>query len=480
MKTSFSMFLIIFATVAISAEATGSSISGNISYTGASTGPITIVAVTDTTSRGTAAAVVTIASPGVYTLTGLSGGTYYILSTMTSASLDDVKLTDPWGCYGPQGKVTSLVIGADSSVTGINMVLADGSKDYPNPFYRETIQPTSTTQLPDITKPGVDPAIVYDGSRVYLFKHDSSGAASGKVYKIDPYSGQVETTYILALESSPNRICWISRVSFFKGDFWAVGGYGDPAGSGYVNGIFKINLATSNSSNQIPASSGIDLTNELGGLANDGVNFYVGANLKGAVTDPGIIKFNPSQVTEIPAAPFFPLSARPEYLSFGEGCLWTGADADSVRKIDSANGNVLASYDLPTGSAELYFDKMFWKYDEGDNTLQAFSIATVNSTKEFGTQTPSTYTLSQNYPNPFNPSTTLKFGLPEASNVAIVLYDIAGRKARTLLEGELGAGNHSIVFSPENLASGVYFYRMVATQKGGGVFISTKKMILIK
>ena len=93
---------------------------------------------------------------------------------------------------------------------------------------------------------------------------------------------------------------------------------------------------------------------------------------------------------------------------------------------------------------------------------------------------PLTYSLSQNYPNPFNPSTTLEFGLPEASRVAIVVYDVIGREAATLASEDFSAGYHSIRFSPQNLASGVYFYRIVATKKGGEMFVNTKKMMLLK
>ncbi|MDO9576702.1 MAG: FlgD immunoglobulin-like domain containing protein [Candidatus Cloacimonadales bacterium] len=85
-----------------------------------------------------------------------------------------------------------------------------------------------------------------------------------------------------------------------------------------------------------------------------------------------------------------------------------------------------------------------------------------------------------NYPNPFNPTTTIKFGLCEDLNVVIDVYNIKGEKVRTLVNGELEAGYHSILWngkddSGKNTASGVYFYKMKA-----GKFVSTKKMILMK
>ncbi|MDO9577372.1 MAG: FlgD immunoglobulin-like domain containing protein, partial [Candidatus Cloacimonadales bacterium] len=88
--------------------------------------------------------------------------------------------------------------------------------------------------------------------------------------------------------------------------------------------------------------------------------------------------------------------------------------------------------------------------------------------------------LDGNYPNPFNPTTMIKFGLHEDQKVSINVYNIKGEKVRTLVNGELEAGYHSILWngrddSGKTTASGVYFYKMKA-----GKFVSTKKMILMK
>jgi len=88
---------------------------------------------------------------------------------------------------------------------------------------------------------------------------------------------------------------------------------------------------------------------------------------------------------------------------------------------------------------------------------------------------PMTYSLSQNYPNPFNPTTTIKFGLPKAGDVSLVVYDILGRKVTELIHGNLTAGYHTVNFNASNLASGVYFYRIQA-----GDFVSVKKLMLLK
>lgn len=92
---------------------------------------------------------------------------------------------------------------------------------------------------------------------------------------------------------------------------------------------------------------------------------------------------------------------------------------------------------------------------------------------EFGK--PTAFRLEQNYPNPFNPSTTIKFALPEASDVKLTVYNMLGQRVNTLINNKMTAGFHSVPFDASNLASGMYIYRIEAA-----AFTSTKKMMLIK
>ncbi len=85
------------------------------------------------------------------------------------------------------------------------------------------------------------------------------------------------------------------------------------------------------------------------------------------------------------------------------------------------------------------------------------------------------YTLSQNYPNPFNPSTTIKFQIPEPGNVSIKVYDITGREVESLLTKFLNPGEYRVSFIPKNLATGVYFYTLIAEN-----YKASRKMVLIK
>jgi len=88
---------------------------------------------------------------------------------------------------------------------------------------------------------------------------------------------------------------------------------------------------------------------------------------------------------------------------------------------------------------------------------------------------PTTLLLGQNYPNPFNPTTNIAFTLPEAARVTLKVYNSLGQEVTTLVDGNMDAGTHSVVWDGSRLASGVYFYRM---QAGNQVFM--KKMLLVK
>ncbi|HRY83604.1 MAG TPA: FlgD immunoglobulin-like domain containing protein, partial [Candidatus Cloacimonadota bacterium] len=88
--------------------------------------------------------------------------------------------------------------------------------------------------------------------------------------------------------------------------------------------------------------------------------------------------------------------------------------------------------------------------------------------------------LNQNYPNPFNPETTISFNLPKAGAASLNVYNVKGQLVKTLVNGELAFGNHSIVWNGTDnngaaVSSGVYYYRLNA-----GNNTETRKMVLVK
>ncbi|HEX2788362.1 MAG TPA: T9SS type A sorting domain-containing protein [Ignavibacteria bacterium] len=88
---------------------------------------------------------------------------------------------------------------------------------------------------------------------------------------------------------------------------------------------------------------------------------------------------------------------------------------------------------------------------------------------------PAEYSLKQNYPNPFNPATTINFAVPTNQFVTLKVFDKLGREIATLVNEMKTAGNHYVNFFADDLASGIYFYKIQA-----GDFTETKKMMLIK
>jgi photosystem II stability/assembly factor-like uncharacterized protein len=88
---------------------------------------------------------------------------------------------------------------------------------------------------------------------------------------------------------------------------------------------------------------------------------------------------------------------------------------------------------------------------------------------------PLDFKLSQNYPNPFNPTTQIEYSLPKSEHVKIFIYNTIGQKVRTLENGVVSAGLHEVIINAQDLASGIYYYRIEA-----GKFHDVKKMILLK
>ena len=96
---------------------------------------------------------------------------------------------------------------------------------------------------------------------------------------------------------------------------------------------------------------------------------------------------------------------------------------------------------------------------------------------------PEHYVLGQNYPNPFNPSTTIRYGLPRASRVSLILYNTIGQAVVRLVDADEDAGFHEIRLDAAGFASGVYFYRMLAHPvegAAGAAFGQTRKCLFLR
>jgi len=89
---------------------------------------------------------------------------------------------------------------------------------------------------------------------------------------------------------------------------------------------------------------------------------------------------------------------------------------------------------------------------------------------------PAQFFVDQNYPNPFNPSTQIKFGITEAANIDLRIYDALGREVAILISNQfMSSGFYNVKFDASNLASGTYVYRLTA-----GANTVSRKMQLLK
>jgi len=170
--------------------------------------------------------------------------------------------------------------------------------------------------------------------------------------------------------------------------------------------------------------------------------------------------------------------------SQGEG---TGYDYATIKYNSSGVQHWIERYNGPAGNnmdcaRSLALDASGNVYVTGDSwgSLTNRDYATIKYSQIMGiqpvtNQIPSAFGMEQNYPNPFNPITNVKFQIPNDAFVKLTVFDILGREAAVVVNGQLKAGIHEVEFDGSNLSSGVYFYQIKS-----GSFIDTKKMVLIK
>jgi hypothetical protein len=102
---------------------------------------------------------------------------------------------------------------------------------------------------------------------------------------------------------------------------------------------------------------------------------------------------------------------------------------------------------------------------------QLYMVASLTEAVAF----PEAFSLDRAYPNPFNPTTTLSFAIPVDSEVILSIYNLQGRQVSTLVNGNMAAGYHSVVWNADRYSSGVYIVKMMTSE-----FTKTQKLMLMK
>jgi len=190
------------------------------------------------------------------------------------------------------------------------------------------------------------------------------------------------------------------------------------------------------------------------------------------------------------------ISDLPEFLEFSADTslslnIWEYVDdvetQDSLLSynFNTSNDSLIVAFEVKSGLLTLSANPEFSgevslfvtvSDDSGATAKDTIKImVNPNVIADWNDQIPTDYVLYQNYPNPFNPMTTIKFGLPRASNVKIEVYNILGQRVAVLLDGYKPAGYHSVKFDASNFGSGLYIYRIQADH-----FSKVMKMLFVK
>ena len=151
-------------------------------------------------------------------------------------------------------------------------------------------------------------------------------------------------------------------------------------------------------------------------------------------------------------------------------------------RIDSVGANITEFIDTTVTDTSYYSYKvMAYNADTLSNQSNFATVFTLTGIRELAGDIPKEFNLYQNYPNPFNPSTIIRFAIPKDAHVEIELYSIHGELVQKLVSEDKQAGYYEISLELPAYASGIYFYRIVATHEGNAEpFVQTRKLILMK
>ena len=132
----------------------------------------------------------------------------------------------------------------------------------------------------------------------------------------------------------------------------------------------------------------------------------------------------------------------------------------------------LFQYDTPEVNK---FKEYYNQADKSPVVIDSIKIDLTLTSIIYDFESINEFKLFNSYPNPFNPITHIKYNLPKSSKVALTIYDIAGRKVKTLVNEEQNLGSYDVEFNGTDLTSGIYFYKLQTED-----FQEIKKMLLIK
>ncbi len=175
---------------------------------------------------------------------------------------------------------------------------------------------------------------------------------------------------------------------------------------------------------------------------------------------------------------------RPGIASDGDSTHYYGIYRSESGQIDPEMPGLLL--DVVPASDSTYFD---FSYDESKEYYYAVTAFDLFDNESLPSNQvhiyalglpeegfhPDRFALAQNYPNPFNPATTIRYNLPYSSPVEFEVFTLTGEQVYSVGYGRQAAGEHQLSWQPDNLAGGIYFYRLRA-----GNWTAVRKMIYLK
>jgi hypothetical protein len=164
--------------------------------------------------------------------------------------------------------------------------------------------------------------------------------------------------------------------------------------------------------------------------------------------------------------------------AMGDPITWLTVDPTSGSLLGGESQEINVNFDTTDMAMGSYNCSIM--VDDGYGNITEIPVTLeVGETSNEG-NLPAVTKLGSNYPNPFNPETTINFSLKEAGHVNLEVYNIKGQRVTTLVNEEMSAGHHNVVWNGRDergnqVSSGVYFFRMSNDR-----YTSTRKMILMK
>ena len=170
-------------------------------------------------------------------------------------------------------------------------------------------------------------------------------------------------------------------------------------------------------------------------------------------------------------------------ISLSEPVTWLSLDPISGSIAGSDSIDVEITFDSSDLTPDVYACQIIIT-DDREETIVAVTL-TVTGTNTQNDITGLETKLIGNHPNPFNPSTTISFEVAQTSSfVTLEIFNIKGQKVRTLVDGKLDAGHHSVIWNGKDdnnksVSSGIYF-AVFDVDNNGSDYTSVKKVILMK